>query len=451
MNRAVQVISIGNAFEILYAKPTPLSHLSELARADERHFSQKSTYWRTRHGDPSIVICTDPPSDEILSRIFIDRARPDFICPIRQTSSICADLCSNRETFSRLVSLLRRDRPVHVAPYIYTPGVKKIASLLQALGFHLVDSEDISGLVNNLCNKIFAHENIFKSVDTLRRHRPRCLVARSDSQLAKAANILFDEGVPEIAIKSARAVGGSGVFFLPSERRDLLTTSLPELLTGRGQNDVERSAPYLIEERVSADLSPTVDIDVTAKKVSIEGIALQRLFDNRYYNGFYHSVAMQQEWWFELVEYLASLIGRQLASCGYVGPANIDFVISNSDRSVTLIELNPRRSALVDGFSLWRRLAGDGSTSVSVVDYLNLSTDLLSSGPPPLDGVLPILDGGLRSNYHWVGLLAEGDEIRDSEKVLGGAIDQLQDRICNEIGTTTSEARGVGSIHAWAG
>jgi hypothetical protein len=106
-------------------------------------------------------------------------------------------------------------------------------------------------------------------------------------------------------------------------------------LRGTGQNEAVRSAPFLIEERVPWDVSPTVDIEVTCTgQVEVVDVALQRLYDNRYYTGFYASPILRQRWWFHDVEMLARVVGRRLAELGYLGPANVDFVVSSADRGL---------------------------------------------------------------------------------------------------------------------
>src|SRR5437870_2924239 len=123
-------------------------------------------------------------------------------------------------------------------------------------------------------------------------------------------------------------------------------TCRQDFLVAVGQNEADRSAPFLIEERVHWDASPTVDVEVTPSgRVDVVGLALQRLHDYRYYAGFYTSASLADRWWFKGVQRLALVVGHKLAALGYIGPANIDFVVSSTDYRITLIEINPRRSA----------------------------------------------------------------------------------------------------------
>lgn len=442
--KSVQVVTIGNAFELVYQDIKPYANLTELARVDERHFGQKSAFWATRHGWPSITISTLPPSELLLDLTYGDKRQPTFIQPFRRSSSICLDLLADLASWSTFTSSLDRTRRVFLAPYVHSLQVDELAARLIADGFTLSDYKPQAPLVNHLCSKIYTQQYVFEHVDELRRHRPKTLVAWSARELQDAARYLAREGVEEVVVKSAAAVGGAGVFFVEAWKLSSRDHPLDNLLSATGQNYAERIAPFLVEERVPWDVSPTVDMEVLSTgQVEIVGIALQRLYDERYYTGFYSTPRLEQRWWFRKTLCLAKVLGRKLSSLGYAGPANIDFVVSENPRRLTLIELNPRRSALLDGFGVCQLRGGTRmSTAISVADYVNVAQrfvtlgDVVSEGLGRVPGfVLPIADGGFYSSFRWAGIWAAGSPGMDSETILEAAVDQLQDPERDEVGS----------------
>lgn len=456
MNNGIQVVTIGNAFELVYRHVEAYIDLSELARVDECHFGQKAAFWSTRHGQPSIVICTSAPSDRVLGATYEDRQRPTFIAPARTSSSICLDVLADSSAVVRLLSVLDRNKKVYLAPYVHTFHVEKLGAFLVDMGYDLVDYRNQAELVKLLWDKAIAQRLVFQSVELLSRHRPKSVVARSEHHLFDAVAWFARQGIEKVVVKSAAAVGGAGVFFLDS-RSVRQGSSHQDFLVGLGQNEADRSAPFLIEEWVQSDASPTVDIDVTQTgQVEVVGIALQRLFDGRYYTGFYSSPVLEGRWWFKTVETLARVVGRKLANLGFLGPANVDFVVSSTEHRVTLVEVNPRRSALIDGFSL-RKMKYDSlpNTSISVADYVNISGRFMAlqdafgafvTVEKLPAAVLPVADGGFASRFRWTGVLAVGVDSVDSEDVLEDAVLQLQDPERDEIGLAERNVRSYGRV-----
>lgn len=448
MKNNIQVITIGNAFELVHRRVQPYLSLSELSRVDERHFGQKASYWSTRYGEPDIVICSTRPSQMILDVTHYKRPLPVFVEPTRQTSSICEDLLADPLAISRLLAALDRNKKLYLAPYVHTAQFERLASLLLDSGYSLIDYRSQADLVRVLWNKVYAQHLVFESVDRLLKHRPMCSVAHSTDELNAAFESFTSNGVQKVVVKSASAVGGAGVFFV-----ELNTAGMKHspVLVKSGQNEADLSGPFLVEERVQCDASPTVDIEVTSTgEVEIIGIALQRLYDGRYYTGFYSSTEFQQRWWFNQIETLARVVGYKLADLGYLGAANIDFVISNAGHSITLVEVNPRRSALIDGLSLCKSQTNSRvGWSVSAADYVNIAerfdgfqrTFSGAENEDPRPNVIPVCDGGFDSSFRWVGLLAIGDDLRDSEELLDEVVKELQDSVRDEIGLAESSVK----------
>jgi len=451
MKKTIQVITIGNAFELVHQDVEPYFALSEFAKVDERHFGQKASFWATRYGWPSVVVCTSAPSEMVLKATYGTRQRPAFVEPMRISSSVCLDLLTDQAALGKLISVLDRETKILLAPYVHTAHVENLAMFLLDAGFSLVDYRPQAELVRSLYNKVTAQQLIFEPIDLLRVHRPRSTVANSINELPAAISSLKHLGVTEFVVKSAVAQGGAGIFFF-NNRQLKQCQRLDDLLTGLGQNEPTRSAPFLIEERVQSEASPTVDIEITRTgKVELIGLALQRLYDGRYYTGFYASPSFSSRWWYKDVIALSKSVGERLADLGYLGPANVDFVFSTADRRITLIEVNPRRSALIDGFSI-RELKyplAAISTSVSVADYVNIvqrSDGTIEALPTCMSGsrgyaVIPVADGGLSSQFRWASFWAAGSGSFDSENILEQTVLQLQDPKRNEIGITESRVR----------
>ncbi len=329
--------------------------------------------------------------------------------------------------------------------------MEKLASFLLSSGYTLHGFQQQAGLVKRLWNKVNAQRDIFDAVGELTRHRPKSLVVKSENELLHSFSEFANHGIRKIVVKSAAAVGGAGVFFVDSSQIRV-GTSCKEFLHENGQNEPDRSPPFLVEERVDWDASPTVDIEVVQRgRVSLVGVALQRLYDGRYYTGFYSSPHLEGRWWFAKVVALAEIVGLKLADLGYVGPANVDFVVSAVEQRVTLIEVNPRRSALIDGFSLRDVKYGKSAkVSISVVDYVNISgrftrlVEALSAccatiSPP--NALLMVADGGFSSEFRWAGIWAAGCNSFDSEDILQDAVLQLQDPERDEIGRAEHNTR----------
>jgi hypothetical protein len=456
MNNGIQVVTIGNAFELVYRHVEAYRNLSELARVDECHFGQKAAFWSTRHGQSSIVICTSAPSDWILSAIYEDQPQPTYIEPRRASSSICLDLLNDSTAFSKLLTVLNRNKKVYLAPYVHTSHVERLGDFLMDMGYDLVDYRHQAELVELLWDKVNAQQVVFQPVNPLCNHRPKSIIAYSENDLLDAIASFARQDIEKVVVKSSAAVGGAGVFFLDS-RSIKQGSSHQDFLLEVGQNEADRSAPFLVEERVQSDASPTVDIEVTQTgQVEVVGIALQRLYDGRYYTGFYSSPVLEERWWFRVVETLARIVGHKLAELGYLGPANVDFVVSLAEHRVTLVEINPRRSALIDGFSLRKmKYASLPNTSISVADYVNISGCFITlqdafgafvaedklSAP-----VLPVADGGFASRFRWTGVVAVGVGSVDSEDILEEAVLQLQDPERDEIGLAEHNVRSFGRV-----
>jgi hypothetical protein len=200
--------------------------------------------------------------------------------------------------------------------------------------------------------------------------RPLCSIATTLEGIAKVASEFLAAGKTTFVVKSAVAVAGTGTYFLSLSAAKAATT-LEALLTASPGIQPTRSPPFLVEEHIPTLFSPTVDIEIDAdRQIVITGVAIQRLRESKFYTGFHFAPEMANTRWYQEAIHASIIIGERLAEIGYAGPANIDFVVTR-DEGVKLIELNPRHSALLDGFQIARKLNGRwDAREFSVADHV---------------------------------------------------------------------------------
>lgn len=429
---SVQVITVANAYELVFRSVRPYAALSELARADELHFGQKSSLWATPFGWPDVVVCTQSQSEAVARGLWgrSSDARPTFVTPRRVSSSICLDFLQDAGAKEGLINALDRSRPVHIAPYLYTRHVSKLVEWLRVNGFDVRAFPEQASLVASLCDKTYTSEHVFSQSQALHRLRPTARVARTSEDLRSTIGEFSRRGISRVVVKSASAVGGAGVYFVEdtfSARRN----SLDVLLAARGNNEADRSAPFLVEEWIPAIASPTVDVYIEKNgEVSTAGVAVQRLYDGRYYIGFHYDPEMRSHEWYRQVLDATHELARILSRLGYYGPANVDFIVV-PDGGIRLIELNPRRSALLDGFGLATREYGAWDrVALSVADYVTcrstknaLEIGLMLRSMSPRATVQASADGGLDSKFGWLSLWASR---LNTEEALETAVGMLR-------------------------
>jgi ATP-grasp domain len=429
----VRVLSIGNIYEASLEPPVPFATVPAVTVADDRHLSQKAAYWLTEHGFPEVAICTVAP----LTPPELVPAR-HVVCPERRTSSLCLDLLSDFSARSLVLSHLPADEPVFITAYIVTSHLAAVAAWLVAAGRRVVGWPDqMVYLTRRYASKALAQEELYASDERLLDLRPACAVARSLADLRDVVPAVARAGGGEaVVVKSAVSSGGEGVFFVDAGSISGASDVREALLSHRdGVRYV--APPFVVEARVPTVASPTVDILVHADGgLSLWGVSVQRLHDRRYYRGFYRPSRK----WLEGVDWYAAVLdaterlGRAVAARGYVGFLNIDFVIDPRGRPY-VVEINPRRSALLDGTGFASFWSGDGlDLEVSMAEYAEAlvpespaaARALPHLGAQPPDGIVSIvLDGGFAA-YRWLGLVAVAPE--GSEHLLRAAIESVGGR-----------------------
>jgi len=412
----MQVLVIGNIYEMM---DTQHQSNSELAKIDAKHLSQKAIYWETEFGPPTIAIVGKELMSLTLDSLpkAIKNSLPREIITVNDCFQPTRSLIENIGEWNRLLKALNTgDRYVHIAAYWYSPFILKLASKLRNEGFIVttefpVELEEVgSSLIQNLKDKVNFHRWLTRKGFALLR--PYTTVANS---LKEVANFLTTMGPDSPwVLKSADSVGGAGVFKLISEEEMDENWLLQRMEPLPGYYSFNEP-PFLIEQDVSKGdhvLFPTADFFVALNGTVCENIhtSLQRIAEGRYYTGYESNAGRIPSTDVEKIEQHTRNIARSLAKEGYRGWGNLDYAIR--DGEIFLLEFNPRRSALLDGISVQRRLGGGGTYHVLMEDYLPAqeTTNFKS------EFYIILLDAFQGSQWNWLGaiLLLDSDEEREN-------------------------------------
>lgn len=371
-NNTTQTLSLANCFELVYPKLQPRERFSKLENSDDLHSGQKSAFWSLENSSHTIVVTPSIPSSitfDYFSKGFFAPS-PIFIQPKPSSTSVIANLLCDKVALSKLTKSLMQHTPIRLLPHIHTDQVELLSDWLTRRGYRVIDTPRHASLVRDLCDKLYVHKKVFSRHPTLAKMRPLSSIATTLDGIAKVASEFLAAGKTKLVVKSAVAVAGTGTYFLSSSEAKTATT-LEALLTTSPGVQPTRSPPFLVEEHIPALFSPTVDIEIDVdRQIIITGVAIQRLRESKFYTGFYFTPKMTNTGWYQEVVHTSIILGKHLAEMGYTGPANIDFVVT-SNKGVKLIELNPRHSALLDGFQIARKLNGRwDAREFSVADHV---------------------------------------------------------------------------------
>lgn len=154
---AAQVVSVGNVYESAVLEPIPYQAMSALFQADERHLSQKSAYWLSQYGFPTVAVCTAAPSSPAK---FVPARH--FICPRRTSSSICLDLLADHDAKQGLLRVLDKGKPVHLTPYSFSRQISAVAHWLEAEGYALAEwPSQMAELTRLYSSKVTVQSELF--------------------------------------------------------------------------------------------------------------------------------------------------------------------------------------------------------------------------------------------------------------------------------------------------
>lgn len=432
-----QIVTIGNAYELMWLVPRVLNDLGPLAVADDAVVSQKAMFWWSANRPPDVAVVTRSLTDataETLRQALPELSIPHAVTPRRRTTSISLDLINDPRALQDLCKNLDPRRPVLLEPYIWTPQVLALADVLRATGFSIPDYSRTVLVTQELEGKAAVQDKVFDRCDIARVRRPRTWRASSVDGLTAAVEEAA-RVVDRIVVKSSRGAGGAGVFELDSSTV-LESGFTVGMLLAVGYNDPFVEAPFLVEEYVPHYASPTTDAVVEEDgRVRMGKLAVQRLFDSRYYTGFSSRRAASRSAWSSAVTRATEDVGLALRDLGFLGHYNVDFVLSEGV-APTVVELNPRRSALQDGYGLVT--AGEASGrmchEVSVLDYLPCLTSDIEEVLGRVERfndsdsvqVLVTSDAGVDTDFHWITLIAiSWDDVPSAEEMLASCVSDL--------------------------
>jgi hypothetical protein len=445
----VQVLTIGNAYESAVRAPEPIAKMEPLFLADEAHLSQKAAYWLTPLGFPSAAVCRMP----VLASSG-PTPTSHYVCPPRKTSSISADLLADDATRDVLLHLLDRKSPVLVSPYAWSREACAVRDWLTEFGYDvLTPAVDLDQLAK-LNSKVATQLSFFGARPDLATLRPHCSIAGDLNGLDDAVRrVARASGGEQVVVKSSIGVGGDGVFFVDANAVDRGEPAA-SMMFATGYNGRNITPPFLVEAFIPGIAFPTVDLVVRPTGVDwLCGAYEQRLFDKRYFAGFHmlDQHASRSVPWFPRLLEAAETVGNALAEESYEGYINVDFVVT-ADGIPFVVELNPRRSALLDGIGLAHHVLGDGfGCNISCADYIEArGTSSQADAAARLQrvtdaaggGVRIALDAGYESDYAWLSLVALTSA--DAERLLASGIDAV-----GGLPPDTSLADEVGVASSW--
>uniref|UniRef100_A0A7S1SE97 ATP-grasp domain-containing protein n=1 Tax=Alexandrium catenella TaxID=2925 RepID=A0A7S1SE97_ALECA len=357
--RATQWINVGNAYKC--AKYTQMDHTAWMEAAQ---LSQKALWWNPRK-KVAAVICSKAPT--------IDPAfRPQFtnmekvVVPQASGShhgyDLCRDFIEDEFAVQQVLQRIDIGHPVAVAPWIHGADVLNVERLLRERGVTVISQvETLVGSVADFEQKATFHRMMEEA--GLAHLRPRTHIMENGSMTMSADQFRNIAG-GSYYLKGNQGAGGSTVMKLQIPEvfdhnivRDQLES--PEAMGTPIKvlkSPMDWQAPYLLEQdtaELGLPCSASVDFQVGDSGLIAEPIIADMYIRNdRNYAGFIRRPkdALMREPWYSTVLDATDKIAKELSARGYCGSfANID-VQYRSDRSdVKVLELNPRRSAILDG------------------------------------------------------------------------------------------------------
>jgi hypothetical protein len=314
-----------------------------------------------------------------------------------------------------------------------------LARALTNRGFSLPDCERTTEIAQRLMSKTTAEEVLFSQCDHNRVRRPQNWHAHTLSELSivlRAAAGFADR----LVVKSDRSAGGAGVFVLESFKIKTSGFSA-DMLSADGYNSPHIAPPFIVEAFVPHRFSPTADAFVASDgTILATDVAAQRLFADRYYTGFASQRSGTHSAWHQEALAAVSDVGARLASLGFVGWFNLDFVV-DAYGVPFVVEINPRLSALQDGYGL-ADAASRGAlrvASISAADYVVCApysrrylARALERSNSVADGFAVISgDAAVDTEYRWVTLTALSSR-GDAEQILAAGVEAVSGMHRNE-------------------
>jgi hypothetical protein len=262
-------------------------------------------------------------------------------------NSICADLAADERGLADLVELLDYgpgDGPISVEACASTPEYARLVACIRKRSKRLISDrmtpEPYLEFVPVLDSKIRARELFFAALPLCSSMRlTRAFTTRRETDLLKyvqcALSVLgpaivktdFGAGGHSMAvIESAGSLGDKNIGFLSAGYDEEL---LVEEYLGSGEDALAVSYNGMVEED---------------GEISTLGAGRHFLYADRFYIGSYLGIGSVPPGCADRIRWAGEAIGKVVASFGYRGPLNIDFIYRKSDAAIFPLEINPRRT-----------------------------------------------------------------------------------------------------------
>jgi hypothetical protein len=352
----------------------------------------------------------------------------------RPGNSLCSDLAADERALEDLAGVLNAgsgDGPISVEAYGSTPEYARLVARIRERSERVIDDrmtqERYLEFLPAMDSKIQAREFFLAALPGTGSMRlTRAFIARRGSDLLKFAQCALPVLGPVI-VKADFAAGGRAMALFESADSlgDDITSFLPEGYDG----------DLLVEEYLGSGedvLSVSFNGMVTGNgEIATPSAGRHVLYASRVYIGSFLGIGSMPPDCAEKVRRAGEAIGKVVASFGYRGPLNIDFLYRESDATIFPLEINPRRTLGASLSDICIQLFGRGYDTMvsavarqrvpvhpSITKYVELRDSLLRKG---LFGqqtkglvILPYMVSSLAASS-FVGLVVVGTEAGSAE------------------------------------
>ena len=275
----------------------------------------------------------------------------------------CADRWLDTEAGGRLLEIARQAGTIRLAPGVWTRQVDSIRRVFEKQRIAVeVETACPHGRVFHWNTRV-GMRDLFLSIPSIAAHLPPSLVCHDATHVKTAASRL---GGKTLLVKSNFALGGLGTVILPtggvdpSKLVELIAAHLPEPVQGKGKAFAWawREEPFVVEQfegSLKTNISVTLDARQICGATEILGCSEQLIEDGFAYAGIRSLEPALEARHQPQLTLITEAVGQALATRGFAGCFNLDFVLTQDGRCF-LVDLNVRRSAPLDLHRLLARL-----------------------------------------------------------------------------------------------
>jgi hypothetical protein len=302
--------------------------------------------WRARA--PYVLIAPERP-DWLNIRGLPEPART---FPRHGSFDICRAMLRDEDDMNDLYRSLMGYDAVRLMFQVYSPALEELVESLRELGlrsWHGVPN--VSSSTVAYWNTKIGGSAVLNGIEGAKKYRPASTIAYSAASLDS-----LTRGLPErvqIVVKPNVSLGGVGMeLYSRSGPREPMAA--PESTKSSKCFAVaENSWPRLvelIEGDLASNCSTTWDFDIVRPgDVALVGAGEQLLDGGLRYRGCHslgHTLSIESR---QAICEAGSSVAIALSHEGYVGPLNLDFVVTPEEK-IALVEMNVRQSAPMDQF-----------------------------------------------------------------------------------------------------